>query len=236
MATARPRFSVKRSRLLLPDDGLEQERAILDEVRSGRGVDHVESRYITKDKRVIDVAITVSPLLDPADNVIGISQIARDVTNEKRAANALRDSEARFRRLADAMPQIVFSRGQDSTPTYHNRRWTEFTGLTGASSDDVTRVVHPDDLASVTQEREEATRKKRAYTTEFRMRHVSGVPYRWFLARAVPILDPSGNVIEWFGTSTDIEDLKHAEADARENEARLRGVLDSARRRHRHNR
>jgi two-component system sensor kinase FixL len=89
-------------------------------------------------------------------------------------------------------------------------------------------VVHPDDLAPLLETREAARVAVKPYEVEFRMRHKSGGPYRWFLARGLPVPGASGEVTEWFGTSTDINDLKQSQELARENEARLRGVLESA--------
>jgi PAS domain S-box-containing protein len=151
-----------------------------------------------------------------------------DVHDERMAAEALRQSETRFRRLADAMPQIVRSLTPDGRVNYLNEGWHKYTGLAEAAPDTLTRIVHPDDVDTVRRTREEAIRAGRPYSVEFRMRSATGGPYRWFLARAVPATDDDGTLIEWFGTSTDIEEVKQAEASARENEARLRGVFESA--------
>jgi two-component system sensor kinase FixL len=151
-----------------------------------------------------------------------------DVHDQRMAAEAIRGSETRFRRLANAMPQIVWSLAPDGRVTYLNEGWGKYTGLNDASPERVARVVHPEDIVTVRRVREEALRKGTPYEVEFRLRHASGGPYRWFLARGVPVTDDDGHIVEWFGTSTEIEDIKQAEASSRENEARLRGVLESA--------
>jgi two-component system sensor kinase FixL len=221
--------------MLLPPDRVDEERDILRRLTGGQSVEHFESRRRTKDGRLIDVALTISPVRDAAGRVVGASKIARDVTAAKRDALALRDSEARFRQLAAAVPQIVWTSGPDGRPTYLNERWAKYTGLLSAGADDMARVVHPDDAAAVAAAWGTARAAGEAYQVEFRLRPADGGDYRWFLARAEPVRDAGGTIVEWFGTSTDIDELKrveaqarHAEALALDNEARLRAVLDGA--------
>jgi PAS domain S-box-containing protein len=168
------------------------------------------------------------PIRDDDGRIIRWIGSNTDVHDQRIAAEALRQSETRFRRLADAMPQIVWSLSPDGRLNYLNEGWHKYTGLADAPADAITRIVHPDDVNGVRRIREDAIRAGRPYSVEFRMRNASGGPYRWFLARAVPATDADGRLVEWFGTSTDIEEIKQAEASSRENEARLRGVLESA--------
>lgn len=215
--------------LIVPEDRLDEERMFLQHIREGHGLEHRESTRVRKDGRAIDVQLTISPVRDEDDRIIGASTIARDITAARQAAEALRASEDRFRRLADAMPQIVWTSTPDGTTTYLNERWTENSGVAdGASAGERRTPIHPDDRDAIYAQWEEARRSGKPYEAEFRMRNVTGGPYRWYLARAVPVLDKRGEIVEWFGTLTDIEDLKRAEASARENEARLRGVLEGA--------
>ncbi len=122
-----------------------------------------------------------------------------------------KQTEERLRELADAIPQIVWIAAPDGGLTYLNAKATDYTGvgtdqLTGWSWD---RVIHPDDLPH-TLERWKATlgdgvpRDK-----EFRILRVDGT-YRWHITREVPVRDTSGAISSWYGTCTDIEDLKQA--------------------------
>ncbi len=130
--------------------------------------------------------------------------------------DARRESEARFRHLADALPQIVWAADPSGRTTYMNGRWTEYTGLRGAGPDDSARVIHPDDIGPLNDAWEEARRAEREYQAEFRLRPAADGPYRWFLARAVPVRGREGRVLEWLGTSTDIDDLKRAAESQRQ--------------------
>jgi PAS domain S-box-containing protein len=124
---------------------------------------------------------------------------------------ALRESEARFRQLADAVPQIVWVALPNGYHEYYNRRWYEFIGVPpGASDGEEWNVVfHPDD-----RERALATWRRslvtgEPYEIEYRLRNHSG-EYRWVLGRALPIRNDAGEIVKWYGTCTDIHDQKAA--------------------------
>ncbi len=129
-----------------------------------------------------------------------------------RVEKAMRQSEARFRQLADAMPQIVFAATPDGHVDYFNRQWYEYTGLPeGAVGVESWREVHtPEGLARVAAAWPEALRTGSAYELEYPLRRHDG-EYRWHLGRALPIRDAVGNVVRWYGTNTDIHDRKQIE-------------------------
>jgi PAS domain S-box-containing protein len=164
------------------------------------------------------------------------------------AETALRESEARFRLLADAMPTIVWSVLPDGSLDYCNRHWLEYTGLTFEQSLALgwTAAVHPDDLPQVLAGWKQSLETGEPREAEYRFRRAADDSYRWHLGRAVPARNSSGAIIRWFGSCTDIEDYKRAEAEIRSlnekleirvqertaelaaTEARLRGVLEAA--------
>ena len=130
---------------------------------------------------------------------------------ERDAQRALSDSESRFRTLADAMPQMVWSTLPDGYHDYYNARWYEFTGVPERSTDGEAwnGMFHPED-----QERAWATWRSSLtsgdpYEIEYRLRHADGT-YRWVLGRALPIRDEGGAITRWFGTCTDIHEQKLA--------------------------
>jgi PAS domain S-box-containing protein len=139
--------------------------------------------------------------------------IVRDVSERKRAEESLRESEIRYRHLADAMPQIVWTARADGYMDYYNTRWFEYTGL----ALEQTRgwgwqhVVHPDDLERCVRSWAVAVARGRNYSVECRFRRASDRTYRWHLTRAEPMRDREGNIIRWFGTATDIQDRKQTE-------------------------
>jgi PAS domain S-box-containing protein len=158
-----------------------------------------------------------------------LSTIARDITNRKEVEDLLRMGEARFRSLAEAVPQIVWTAAPDGRITFINKRWTDFTGLSLEETNDleaVKRVIHPEDIERVFERWADALAHGTPHEAEWRFRDRKDGGYRWFLTRALPVHDASGSVIEWFGTATDIDDRKRAEeALAREREL-LQTIFD----------
>jgi PAS domain S-box-containing protein len=127
-------------------------------------------------------------------------------------AELRRTSAERYRQLADAMPQIVWTSDPAGNATYYNRRWFDYTGMESADVDATawTRATHPDDLALVLATREQTLGTATIFEAEYRFRAADGT-YRWHLGRAVPILTDEGDVDFWIGTATDIDDRKRIE-------------------------
>src|SRR4051794_9771211 len=123
--------------LLIPEDRQGEEPEILARLRRGERVHHFETKRKRKDGTLLDISLTISPVKDSTGKVIGASKIARDVSDSKRLQAILVSSEARFRQLADAMPQIVWTARGDGHVDYYNRRWYEFTGFDREASADV---------------------------------------------------------------------------------------------------
>ena len=139
--------------------------------------------------------------------------LGRHITDHRRREAGLRGSEARFRELADAMPQIVYETDADGRIVFANRQWSEYTGQDDAQTADLGPVVHPDDLGDMVRQWEAARAAGTPLQAEFRLRRGVDGAYRWFLTRSVPVRDDAGQVIKWFGTSTDIHDQKRVERE-----------------------
>jgi PAS domain S-box-containing protein len=135
-----------------------------------------------------------------------------EVLHEQELAELERASEVRYRQLADAMPQIVWTSEADGGATYFNQRWFQYTGMTpdetGPHSWQL--VVHPDDLPDAIARREQSFASSEPYEVEYRFRAADGT-YRWHLGRAVPMRDAAGRIEFWIGTATDIHDRKVVE-------------------------
>ena len=124
-------------------------------------------------------------------------------------AAARRRSEERYRQLADAMPQIVWTSDALGRTTYRNERFYEYTGLDPDTlgGDAWLEIVHPDDLQAVTEKRARSLATGEVFEAQFRYRGADG-SYRWQLGRAIPITGSAGRVDLWVGTATDIDDQK----------------------------
>ncbi len=144
------------------------------------------------------------------------------------ALEEIRTSEAKLRKIIDAIPTLAWCSLPDGTGEFWNRRWHEYTGL----SLEVVRgwgwqkAIHPEDLKEITDKWLGFLAAGQAGEVEGRLRRFDGV-YRWFLFRAEPLRDESGNIVNWYGTDTDIDDLKRAEAKLRKDEEELRRMTDA---------
>lgn len=125
------------------------------------------------------------------------------------ARNALRESDLKFRTLADAFPHMVWSTLPDGFHDYYNSRWYEFTGVPEGSTDGEAwnGMFHPEDQERAWARWRHSLATGEPYEIEYRLRHRSG-QYRWVLGRALPMHDEDGNIIRWMGTCTDIHDWK----------------------------
>src|SRR5229473_302102 len=126
-------------------------------------------------------------------------------------------SEAQLRIMIDTMPALAWSCLPDGANEFTNKRWLEYTGL---SQEEATgrgwrRPVHPDDLGRLMETWQAILASGEPGEEEARLRRFDG-EYRWFLIRAEPVRDEHGNVVRWYGTSTDIEELKRAEKELRD--------------------
>lgn len=215
-----------------PDEAIE----ILGRIGRGETVEHYEMERVRKDGRRVWVSLTVSPIRDSEGRIEGASAIARDMTERKRAEAALQESELAFRTLADGIPQMVWMSTPDGLSVYVNRRWVEYTGLTLGGGWNTT--FHPDDRQPAWDAWNHAVETGEPYHVESRLRATDG-SYRWFLMRGVPLRDTAGRIAKWFGTCTDIDDMKRTgeelrtlneELDRRvaERTAELQTILDTA--------
>ena len=174
--------------------------------------------------------VFVSPIVlkDDAGKIIGAIDCLHDITERKRSEEALRESEESMRRLTDAIPQIVWTNSADGKANYFNRRWYEYTGMNYEESvGSGWEAVHPDDVPVAKERWERALKAGEAFDCEYRLRDAAG-NYRWFIGRNVP-LRHNGEVLGWFGSATDIDDLKEAEQALRESQERYRLMVDGAR-------
>src|SRR6266436_5918847 len=145
----------------------------------------------------------------------------------KSAFLEIQTSERRLRTILDAIPTQAWSLRPDGTVAYVNQRWQEYTGLSMEDGPDITQIiVHPDDVQSALAKWSEILPAAKPGESEVRLRRHDG-QYRWFIVHVEPVRDEQGNIVHWYGTNTDIDDLKRAEAKLRQDEQELRGIVDA---------
>jgi len=201
-------------RAVHPDD----RKPVLAELRSAvaeRREFRCECRVVAGDGTVRWIVAAGRPRHDGTGQVNRFPGVAIDVTEQHRAAEALAESEERFRTLADTMPQRVWTALPNGRVDYVNARWHEFTGVeTIADGAEWGELIHPDDREAADAAWRRSLETGEVYQVEYRMRDRSG-EYRWSLSRALPIRDGKGRVVRWIGTSTDIHESRRA-AEERE--------------------
>jgi PAS domain S-box-containing protein len=162
--------------------------------------------------------------------IVGGAVSERDIRNHRRDVEAIRDSEERFRTLANAIPQLCWMTNADGWIFWYNQRWYEFTGTTpqAMKGSGWTSVHDPKALLAVLEDWKNAIAGGKPFEMDFPLRAADGV-FHPFLTRVMPVRDQSGKVVRWFGTNTDITAQRMTEDALRENQERLQLAQQVAR-------
>jgi len=182
-----------------------------------------------REERFLD--FVYQPIFDPDGQVSGIFVQGHDVTEQKRSEEALRESEERFRAIANSIDQLIWATQPDGHHDYYNQRWYEYTGVPEGSTDGEAwnGMFHPDDQERAWGVWRHCLATGEPYHIEYRLRHRSG-EYRWVLGRAQAVRDEEGRIKRWFGTCTDIHDLRQAQDALRESRERALRTEEETRR------
>jgi two-component system, sensor histidine kinase and response regulator len=207
--------------IMLPEDRPATREAVFTALRERRMFE-AEHRIRHKDGSVRWIWARGHGVFAPDGSLRFIEGLNLDMTRQKQAEERLRESELRWRSLTEALPQLVWSATPDGACDYFSTQWTQHTGLEKA---DLLgwrwlESLHPDDRESTRRFWLESVAGHHSYDIEYRVRHRDG-EYRWFKTRGVPIRDTGGNIVKWFGTCTDITEL-------RDSEERFRGTFENA--------
>lgn len=200
---------------LVKPEHVDVMRQMLDRKLGGEPLTTYEVELTARDGSKLTLEVG-SRLIYEDGSPTGVQGIARDVTERKSVEQALRVSEARYRTLAEAVRHLMWASDADGNAVYVNSRWQEFTASEAEQFLNAKwlEVLHPDDVKRVVATRASGLEAGEPYEVECRMRRADGA-YRWHLARVVPLKDDGGSVLQWFGTATDIHDIKAAEESQR---------------------
>lgn len=168
------------------------------------------------------------PLRDASGAVVKWFGTNSDIDDFKVAERALAASERNLQLTIDTIPALAWSAAADGSAHFFNQNYLDFTGLPPSELHgwQWTRLIHPDDVDAIANEWSRCRASGVGGGIEARMRRRDGV-YRWFLFRATPFRDEQGNIVQWFGINTDIEDLKRAELALAESELENRQIAHS---------
>ncbi|MDB5279255.1 MAG: domain S-box protein [Ferruginibacter sp.] len=164
-----------------------------------------EEFFVHKNGSFYPVAFTASPI---THNGIAKGTVieVRNTTEEKKKQQELKESEERFRNLAETLPQMVWVINSEGNIEYGSKNWKEYSGI-----DDVAEawnyMMHPDDRDRLTTHWNQVFTSGKGYKYEIRLKNKEGI-YRWFYLIGGPFLDPAGKVIKWVGSLTDIHEQK----------------------------
>jgi PAS domain S-box-containing protein len=207
---------------LIPPDRQQEEIEIINRVKNGERMEHFETLRVAKDGRMVDVEATESPVKDMTGKIVGASKVARDITERKRAEEALREGEKQFQTVVNAIPQLAWTAQADGSILWYNQRWFDYTGTTLEQMEGWgwQRVHDPELLPKVMEAWKLSLKNGQPFEMEFPLRAADG-HYGWFLTRVFPLKDEAGNVVRWFGTNTDLSQKRAADEEIRELNANL---------------
>ncbi len=182
----------------------------------------VEYRVVRPDGSIRWIRDRGFPIKDETARAYRIAGIAEDITERKRAEEAVKRAEDRIRLTIDTIPTMVWSVRPDGVVDFLNQPWVDYAGLSLEEYvKDPTGPIHPEDIPGVMEKWRANMAAGEPYEHEMRLRRADGV-YHWFLVRTAPLRDQQGSIVKWFGSSFDIEDRKKAEEALQRSERELR--------------
>lgn len=205
-------------RAITPPEWLPADMKAWERLRACGVVEPFEKELYRKDGSRAAIFVGAANFEGSRDE--GIAYVL-DVSDIRKAELALKESEAKFRTIANAMPQMVWSTLPDGYHDYYNDRWYEFTGVPAGSTDgdEWNGMFHPDDQERAWRVWRHSLETGAPYEIEYRLRHRSG-QYRWTLGRALPVRNERGDIVRWMGTCTDIHEQKTTQEALRQSDRR----------------
>lgn len=195
--------TVRQSGLPIPSillTGFTNESRIIEALRAG----------------VADVVPKTTDYLDylpeAVERVLSTQRLQRKIAETER----FQAREKFYREIAEAIPHLVWTTTPDGHYDYLSRQWVEYAGVpqgNPSAFEWINHIAHPEDRAASAEAAERALSGQGEYDIEHRLRSAGSGAYRWFRSRGLPLRDDRGDIVKWFGTSTDIENQKQAQAE-----------------------
>ncbi|MBE9012198.1 PAS domain-containing protein [Pseudanabaenaceae cyanobacterium LEGE 13415] len=199
-----------------------------DYVLKGSGQYNDEYRIVRRDGSIVWVLDRGQAVWDDTGRAIRVTGSQTDITRSKQTEDALEESQLIYKTLADTMPQMFWITKPDGYHEYYNQRWYDYTGTKfgETNGEGWQNCFHPEDTEKADVIWQHCLKTGEPYTVEYRLRNAETGEYRWHLGKALPLRDPDGEIVRWYGSCTDIHDQKmlieeRANALERERAARL---------------
>jgi PAS domain S-box-containing protein len=209
---------------LMDPEGMKANVALKRKMLAGDIPGYIlEKRYIRKDGSRVWVKSSVSLIYDSNGKPLHLVGLTEDIDERHKAEEALKESEARFRFMAEYMPPKVYTATPEGTIDYLSPQWISYTGLHPEEMNymEWSQTVHPDDLKDNIAQWQHAVRTGQPFYFEHRLRRADGT-YRWHVNRAHAMRDDEGKITKWIGSDTDIEELHQS----RDLEIRMRALAE----------
>jgi len=204
---------------LIPTRQQEEERKVLEQIKAGESVAHFDTLRLTKDGRLIDVSVTASAIKDASGKVVGVSKVARDISERKLAEDSLRESEEKFRQIAETINEVFWI--TDATMRqmiYVSPAYEKIWGRTCQSLYDSPHTwleaIHPEDRERVVRAATTSLAKG-IYDEVYRITRPDGSK-RWIYDHAVPLRNQAGEILRFIGIAGDITEQRKLEESVRQ--------------------
>lgn len=178
----------------------------------------------SEDLLVVNFTPSPNPALRPESEPASLSNTLAQI--QARDLQRAEQSEARFQRLAETTPMVVWEANAEGHTTYLSPHWERFTSAANGQGLGWKEYMHPEDQASFLQAWLTSVRTAQPFQAEMRLRIAATGEYRWHLDRAIPVFDAAGQVTQWVGAAIDIHELKHLQQTLLESEQYFRAMAD----------
>jgi PAS domain S-box-containing protein len=214
--------------LVLPM-GRDEDGGIIERISRGERIEHYETVRRNKSGRLVEVSLTVSPLLDANGKPVGTSKIARDITEKKRQEAELRSQQKLYRAVGESIDFGIWVCDAAGRNVYASESFLRLVGMSQEECSDLgwVKALPPEQVDSIQEAWTECVKTGSVWERELLFKGAEG---KWHpvLSRGVPIHDEDGRIAYWAGINLDIAAFKKTEAALRQNEQQLRLVTDNA--------